>query len=229
MGDILKRSNFFIGEIKNVVLTCLRLETRSNIHYFWSFIMQSDLYRFSFCGPGALLPHFNLREQVILFISVIHPWGYFKKKQFFHRWDQKRCFNLSTLRNTFQHSLLLKFHHAIRSLSIFFLRPWCTSTPFYTKRARYSLHLSDSSMEEFLKRSNFFTVETKIGFILSTLRNRFQHLLLLKFHHALNNFIKLRFAALVLFYSVSPWESKVFCSSQWFTQWGYFEKKQYFS
>ena len=165
--------------------------------------MQSDLHRFSFCGPGALLPHFILREQVILFISVIQPWGRyyreasfprkrpkngftclpfetgskffttevstcthylhqisfcgpganifrftlceskffcssqwiirggsFKKKQIVHRLDQKSCFNLSTLRNTFQLSLLLKFHHAIRSSWIFFLRPWCTSTPF---------------------------------------------------------------------------------------------------
>ena len=82
-GDILKRSNFFIGEIKNVVLTCLRLETRFNIHYFWSFIMHSKSSSNFFCCPGAVLLHFILREQDILFIWVIHPWRNFWKEAIF--------------------------------------------------------------------------------------------------------------------------------------------------
>ena len=89
LEDILKGSTFFTDETKKVVFTCLHLETRSNIYYFWSFIM---------------------------------------------------------------HSL---------SSSNSFLRPWCTSTPFYSKRARYFVHLSDSSLEDILKGSNFFTDETK--------------------------------------------------------------------
>ena len=72
-----------------MVLTCLRLETGSNIYYFWNFTM-----------------------------------------------------------------------HSISS-SNFLLRPWCTSTPFYSKRARYFVHLSDSSLRDILKRSIFFTDETK--------------------------------------------------------------------
>ena len=64
------------------------------------------------------------------------------------------------------------------------------------------------------------------GFNLSTIRNRFQHFLLLKFPHALNNFIKFLFAALVHFYSVLLWGNKLFCSSQWFIHGGYYKKKQ---
>ena len=126
-GDVLKRSNFCIDVTKKLVLTCLRLETRSNIHYFWSFTM---------------------------------------------------------------HSL---------SPSNTFLRPRCTSTPFVSRRSSYSVHLSDSSMKDITKRSNFFTDENKNGFNLSTFRNRFQHFLLLKFQHALIIFIKFLFAALVHF------------------------------
>ena len=206
----------------------------------------------------------------MLFYSVL-PWkskvfcssqwfiqgGYLEKKQFFHRWDQKRGFNLSTLRNTFQHLVLLKFHHALNFFSKFLLLPWCTATPFYSKRASYFFHLKDSSMKDILKRSNFFTDETKkvvltclrwetrsdnyyywnftmhsvsssnfflrpwctstpfftkrarhfvhlkkSGFNQSTLRNTFQHSLLLKFYHALIIFIKSPFAAPVQLYSV---------------------------
>ena len=129
-GDILKRSNFFIYETKKLVLTCLCSETRSNIHYSWSFTM-----------------------------------------------------------------------HTISSSNIF-LRPWCTSTLFYSKRARYSVHLKGSFKGDFLKWSISFTDETKIGFNLATLRKTFQHFLPLKFQHALIILIKIFFAALVHFYSV---------------------------
>ena len=68
----------------------------------------------------------------------------------------------------------------------------------------------------------------KSGFNLSTIKNRFQHLLPLKFHHALNIFIKRLFAALVQFYSVLVEENKIYCSSQRFNLGRYFEKKQFF-
>ena len=125
-----KRARYSV-HLKKVVLTCLRLETRSNIHYFWSFIMHSLSSSTFLLRPGAIVLRFTLYESKIFCSSqwIIRGWC-FKKKQIVHRLDQKSGFNLSTLRNTFQHSLLLKFRHAIRSLSIFFLRPWCTSTPF---------------------------------------------------------------------------------------------------
>ena len=80
----------------------------------------------------------------------------------------------------------------------------------------------------FEKKQFFHRWDQKRGFNLSTLRNTFQHSLLLKFHHALYIFIDLRFAALVHFYSILLWESKIFCSSQWFIREGSFEKKQFF-
>ena len=155
LGHILKRSNFFTDETEKLVLTCLRLETDSNIYYFWSFTIHSISSSVLFCGPGALLLRFTLRGHCTPFISVIHPFEFFKKRQFFHRWDQK------------------------------------------------------------------------VGFNLSTLMNRFQHLLLLKFHHALKIFIKILFAALVHFYYVLLRDSKIFCSSQWIIHEGFFKKKHF--
>ena len=73
----------------------------------------------------------------------------------------KNGFNLSTLRNTFQPLLLLKFHYALNNFIKFFLRPWCASTQFHSKRVRYSVHLNDSSMGDFSERCNFFTDKTK--------------------------------------------------------------------
>ena len=106
--------------------------------------------------------------------------------------------------------------HSISS-SNFFSRPWCNSTPFYSRRARQSVHPSYSSMGEILERNFFFhRWDQKIGSNLPTLRNRFQHLLLLVFHHALKIFNKILFAALVHFYSVLPEENKIYCSSQRF-------------
>ena len=139
--------------------------------------------------------------------------GFVEKKNFFRRWDQKSGFNLSTLRNTFQHSLLLKIHHSLTIFIKFFLPPWCRCTPFYSRRARYSVHLHDSSSGDFMKRSNFFIDETKkSGFNLSRLRKTLQQSLILKFHHALSIFINFLFAALVHFYSIFFW-CKIICSS----------------
>ena len=120
----------------------------------------------------ATLVHFHsvlVEESKIICSSqwVIH--GVDLKKSNFFTVEKKSGFNLSTLRNNFRHSMLLKFHHALNIFFIFFLRPWCNSAPFYSKMARYSVHLSDSSMGVIFKKGNFFTDETK-KVVLSCLR-----------------------------------------------------------
>ena len=87
--------------------------------------------------------------------------GFFEKKQFFHRWDQKSGFNLSMLRKTLQQLQLSKFHHALNIFIKFLFAALVHSTPFYPKRAIYSVRLSDSSRGDLLKRSSFFIDETK--------------------------------------------------------------------
>ena len=79
-GDILKRSKFFIDETKKVVLICLRLETRSNIDYFWSFTMHSISSSNSFRGPGPIPLRFTLGDRDIPFLSVILPRAIFWKE-----------------------------------------------------------------------------------------------------------------------------------------------------
>ena len=123
-GDLLKRSNFFMGETKNVVLTCLRLETRSNIHYFSSFIMHSISSSNFFCSPGALLLRFTLSEQNILFIS--------KKVVLI-------CLRLETRSNI--HYFWSFTMHSLSS-SNFFLRPRCNYIPFYSLREQVFLFSS---------------------------------------------------------------------------------------
>ena len=86
----------------------------------------------------------------------------FKKKHFFLRWYQKSgvltCLRLETDSNFYYFWSFTM--HSISS-SIFFLRPWCTLPSFYSKGARYSVHLIDSSLRDILKISKFFTVQTK--------------------------------------------------------------------
>ena len=165
-----------------------------------------------------------------MFISAIYLGGYFKKKQFFQRWVQQNGFNLSTLRNRFQHLLLLKFHHA---LNIFIKLLYAALVHFYSVLVEKNKIICSS--QQFILRGDFGNKhffrrwDQKIGFNLSTLGNRLQHLLLLKFHHALNIFIELLFAALVQFYSVLFEESKTICSSQLFIHGGDFRKKLFIS
>ena len=163
------------------------------------------LHRISFCSPGALLLHYSLREQDFLFISVIHSWGFFEKNLFFHRWDQRSGFNLSKLRNSFQHLLLLEFHIA---LNIFIKFLFAALVHFYSALLQEGKIFCSSQWfihgGFFEKKYFFHRSDQKNGVNLSTLRNTFQHLLLLKFHIALNIFIKFLFAALVHFYSVLP-------------------------
>ena len=91
-GDFLKRSNFSMDEAKNVVLTCPQLETRSNIHYSWSFTTHTiSSAVFCYC-PGALLLQFTLRGQDMLFIWVIHPRRIFWKEAIFSQMRPKKWF-----------------------------------------------------------------------------------------------------------------------------------------
>ena len=92
LGDNLKRSNFFTDVTKKVVLTCLRLETVSNIYYFWSFTMHSISSSNFFLRPWCTPLRFTLREQDFLFISVIHPWWIFQKEAIFSQMCRKKWF-----------------------------------------------------------------------------------------------------------------------------------------
>ena len=202
-GEFLKRSNFFIDETKKVVLPCLRLELRSKIHYFWSFIMQSVSSSIIFLQPlCTFTPSYPKRARYSVHLSDSSKGDVLKRSNFFI--DVTGNVVLTSLRLETPPNIHYFWSFTMHSLSPsnFFLRSRCTSTPFFSRRTRYSVHLSESSMGNTKKRSNFFRDENKNGFNLSTFRNRFQHLLLLKFHHALNIFIKLLFAALVHFYSV---------------------------
>ena len=129
--------------------------------------------------------------------------GFFEKKLFIHIWHQNSGFNLSTFRNRFQHLLLLKFHHA---LIIFIKFLFAALVHFYSALLQEGKIFCSSQWfiyGGFVEKKNFFRKwHQNSGFNLSTFRNRFQHFLILKFHHALNNFIKFLFAALVYFYSV---------------------------
>ena len=89
MGDKLKRSIFFHRWDEKLVSTCLRLETGSNIYYFWSFTMHSKSSSNFFLRHWCTSTPFYSKGQDFLFFSGIHSWGRFKKKQFFHRWEKK--------------------------------------------------------------------------------------------------------------------------------------------
>ena len=125
------KSGFNLSTLRNRFQHLLLLK----FHHSTQYIHQS-----SFCGPGALLLRFLLRGQYTPFISVIHPFEFFKKRQFFHGWDQKVGFDLSTLRNSFQRLLLLKFHHAL-NIFIFFCGPGAILLRF-TLRGQYTLFIS---------------------------------------------------------------------------------------
>ena len=203
-GNFLKRSNFFIGETKNVVLTCLRLETRSNIHFFSSFIMHSISSSNFFLRPWCTSTQFYSKGARCFVHLSDSALGNFLKRSILFTDETKKVVSTSLRLETRSnnHYFWNFTMHSISS-SKFYLRPLCTSTPFCSQRAIYFVHLSDSSMGDFLKRIIFFHGwDLKSGFNLSTLRNTFQHLLLPKFHHALLIFIKFPFAALVHIYSV---------------------------
>ena len=171
----LKKSGFNMSTLRNRFQHLLLLKFHHALNNF------IKLRLLPWCSSTPFYPE---RARSSVHLSDSSKGDILKRSNIFHRWDQRGGFNLSTLRNTFQNSLLLKFHHALNFFSNLFLLFWCTSTPFYSKRARYSVHLKKS------------------GFNLSTLRNTFQHSLLLKFYHALIIFINFPFAAPVQLYSV---------------------------
>ena len=145
-----------------MVSTCLRFETRSNIHYFWSFIMNSvsssNFFLRSWCSST---PFYSRRAIYSVHLNDASM-GDFLKRSYFFTYDTKKVV-LTCLRLETRSNILYFWRFTFHSLSSsnFFLPPWCRCTPFYSRRARYSVHLHDSSSWDFLKRSIFFTVETK--------------------------------------------------------------------
>ena len=203
MGEVSKRRNFLTDETKKMILPCQRLETGSKSYYFWSFTMHSISSLIFFPRPlWTFTPFDSKRTRHSVHLSDSSMKVFFKKSNFFIYVTGNVVLTSLRLETPPNIHYLWSFTMHSLSPSNFFLRSRCTSTPFFSRRTRYSVHLSDSSMGKTKKRSNFFRDENKNGFNLSTFRNRFQHLLLLKFHHALNIFIKMLFAALVHFYSV---------------------------
>ena len=126
-----QKSGFNLSTLRNRLQHLLLLKLHHTLNIFISF----------FCGAGALLLRFTVSEQYTPFISVIHPFEFFKRRQFFHGWDQKVGFNLSTLRNRFQRLLLLKFHHALKIFITFFCGPGALLLRF-TLRGHYTLFIS---------------------------------------------------------------------------------------
>ena len=84
---------------------------------------------------------------------MVHPWRIFWKESIFSEMRPKIGFNLYALRNTFQHLQHLKIHHAFIIFIKSLLRPWRISFKFYSKIARYSVHLKGSSMRIFWKET----------------------------------------------------------------------------
>ena len=185
-----KKKQFFHGWDQKIVLTCLRLETRSDKYYYWNFTMHSMSSSNLFLRPWCTSTPIFSKSKIFVHLSD-SSMGDFLKRSTYSIEETKKvvliCVCLETGSNTL-HFWNFTLHSISSSNCV--LRPWCCSTPFCSEWARYSVHLSDSSKRDLLKRSNFFEDETKKSFNLSTLRNRFQHLLLLEFHHPLNFFIK---------------------------------------
>ena len=134
-----QKSGFNLSTLRNRLQRLLLLKFHHTLNIFISF----------FCGPGALLLRFTLRGQYIPFISVIHPFEFFKKGSVF-KGETKQlvltCLRLETVSNVYYFWSFTM--HSISS-SNFFSQPWCIFTPFYSKRARYTVHLSNSSLSRF--------------------------------------------------------------------------------
>ena len=186
-------------------LSTLRSEAVSNIYYFWSFYMHwissSNLFLRPWCTST---PFYCKGARYSVHLSDSSRVDLLKRSNFFIDETKKVVLTCPGLERRYNNYNFWSFTMHSISSSNFFLRPWCTCIPSYPKRARYSVHLSDSSIEDILKRRFFFRDEIKnekCGFNLVTLRNSFQHSLLPRFHNALNIFIKVIFAALVHFCS----------------------------
>ena len=155
--------------------------------------------------------------------------GCFKKLQIFHRWDQKSGFNLYSLRNRFQHSLLLKFHHA---LIIFIELLFAALVHFYSVLLEESKTFSSSQRYihgvYFKERQFFPRWDQKTGFNLSTLRKKLQHLPLLKVSPCTQNLHQISFwgsGALLLRFTLRE-QDILFISV--IHLWGIFKKEAFF-
>ena len=162
MGGISKTSNFFTDETKNMVLSCSRFETGSIIYYFWSFTMRSKSLSNFFLRPWCVSsPFYSKRGRYSVHLSDSSMGDVLKRSIFITEETKKVVLTslpLGTASNI--HYFWSFTMHSISS-SNFFLRPLCTSTPFYSKGARYSVHLSDSSMGDNLNEANFFQMRPK--------------------------------------------------------------------
>ena len=157
-----KTKQFFHGWDQKLDITCLRSEAVSNIYYFWSFYMHSISSSNSFLRPWCIsTPFYSKKPTYSVHLSDSSTGGISKTSNVFT--DETKNMVLSCSR--FETGSIIYYFWSFtmrsKSLSNFFLRPWCVSSPFYSKRGRYSVHLSDSSMGDVLKRSIFITEETK--------------------------------------------------------------------
>ena len=162
MGDFLKRSYFFTYHTEIVVLTCLRLEAVSNIYYFWNFTMHSISSANFVLRPWCFsTPFYPKRAICSVYLSDSSRGDILKRSIFLI--DETKTVVLTCLRLKTRSRIHYFWSFIMNSVSSsnFLLRPWCICTPFYSKGARYSVHLKDSSMGDCLKISNFFIDETK--------------------------------------------------------------------
>ena len=142
-GDILKRSNFFTDETKKVVLTCLRLETVSSVYYFWSFTMHSISSSIFFLRPWCTsAPFYSKRAKYSFHLSDSSMGDNLKKGKILTGEIKKvvlTCLRLETGSNIYYF-----WSYTMHSIySSIFLRLWCNSTPFNSKRTTFTVHLSD--------------------------------------------------------------------------------------
>ena len=162
LGEFFEKKQFFHGWDQELVSTCLRLETRSNIYYFWSFTMHSLSSSNFFLRPWCTFtPFYSKRARYSVHLNDSSMGDFLERKNFFADGTKKvvlTCLRLET-RSSIHYFWWFTFHSL--SSSNFFLRPWCNYTPFYSERARYSVHLHDSSMRIFWKEALFSPMRPK--------------------------------------------------------------------
>ena len=136
MGFFWREAFFSTDDTKKLILTFLRLETGSNIYYFWCFTMHSISSLNFFLRPWCTsTPSYSngARFCVLLRNSFI---GFFWREAFFFTDDTKKLI-LTFLRLETGSNIYYLWCFTMHSISSsnFFLRPWCSSTPFLSKTA----------------------------------------------------------------------------------------------
>ena len=165
LGEFFEKKQFFHGWDQELVSTCLRLETRSNIYYFWSFTMHSLSSSNFFLRPWCTFtPFYSKRARYSVHLNDSSMGDFLERKNFFA--DETSKVVLTCLRLETRSSIHYFWWFTIHSLSSsnFFLRPWCNYTPSYSERAKYSVHLHDSSMRIFWKEALFSPMRPKMWF-----------------------------------------------------------------